>query len=116
MKPLSTLVVDVKRIIDQSPRSDWTSDLVRGAIEYKIQHVYSLNPEKAPKMPSMGRIQDTLKFLSDNGDIKKLTHQEGRLRYNTYERIEPEPERGSHGIGVLALVGVVGYLIGYMGG
>lgn len=116
------LVVLVKSLIHQSARSDWTSELVRASVEYRMNIPYQYNPEDAPKAPPIQSIRSALKVLGALGDIAVTTHQEGPLRYNTYERIIPEPlikieYRRKHyrpGMAILLFVYVAAWLTGWV--
>ena len=119
MKKLPPLSVQVKRIIDQNARADWTSSLVWDTIDYRYKMPYQYNPEDAPKTPSPARIRTVLKELSDLGLIE-VTEREGFRGYNTYERIIPTPlikieyrdKDGKWGLPILLFVGVCSFLMG----
>ncbi len=91
MPPLSKLNLYIKRILDQSPRSDWTSNGVWERINFNIVEANKYSPEKAPKVPSLARVRTVLSTLTEMQHIKLTVHQEGSHRYHTYERIIPEP-------------------------
>lgn len=91
MSKKEKLLTQIKRIFDQSPRADWTADMVLKKHEANIREAFAYDPGLAPASPSLAGIRTVLSTLVEMDKIELTINRDGSRRFHTYERIIPEP-------------------------